>query len=663
MPHGAEVRLLGKEDRESGGHGVRQKNVKEEGPRCRGHQEESPCSETNGGQGCHEVRRRRRRRKGEGETRGRSESQEGQGEGQEEVVERRPPLGFWSRQMPANFRYDLPHSYPDWLLTVPYPIAIHKILLNVPIDVLRTAQYRSIVFLSPGVHITPEIENQLSSGLKFMMPTPVQPDLIREAYDDFERRLKYKIIFALEDSGETDYNPRYDIPKKIAAQPDDRKVPLYLRKGLEQGRIFVEKTISTIPSSVRDDFRALNPRPRDIKQFLLENDLVVTMTDKNLGLAVSKRKWIQERCLSLLSNENNYEKIGLDRSLEFMFETAEAILGVSRDISKSVYGSSQLSAFVRSLVPRFSGQDIEVHRQELQNMPEDSWVFPVFYGIPKVHKTPVKVRPIVPCHSAQQNPCAIYVAEELKPLIKATTTNISGSKDLVQKLANLHRDKTRKCYLVSGDVVAFYPSIPTVKGMEYAAILYQEYINATCSIPEEREFKIDIFVKALNLACGDLLAKYNAGNGWEYYLQLNGLAMGVACSPAVAILFGWWFEKDVINTERFVKDVLYYGRYLDDCLALIYADSPEEALAYLKDSIQFEDCTIEWQVSESYTHFLDVTLHFDESGDLQWRPFRKSGNHLERIPWHSAHPLDVKRGTLIGEISRMATLSSSRNLS
>jgi hypothetical protein len=33
-------------------------------------------------------------------------------------------------------------------------------------------------------------------------------------------------------------------------------------------------------------------------------------------------------------------------------------------------------------------------------------------------------------------------------------------------------------------------------------------------------------------------------------------------------------------------------------------------------------------------------------------------NHLERIPWISAHPLDVKRGTFLGEMSRLATLSS-----
>jgi hypothetical protein len=39
-------------------------------------------------------------------------------------------------------------------------------------------------------------------------------------------------------------------------------------------------------------------------------------------------------------------------------------------------------------------------------------------------------------------------------------------------------------------------------------------------------------------------------------------------------------------------------------------------------------------------------------------PYRKARNHMERVPWISHHPLDVKRGTFIGEMSRLATLSS-----
>src|ERR1700712_4434802 len=53
-----------------------------------------------------------------------------------------------------------------------------------------------------------------------------------------------------------------------------------------------------------------------------------------------------------------------------------------------------------------------------------------------------------------------------------------------------------------------------------------------------------------------------------------------------------------------------------------------------------------------------MTVFRDERGLLQHMPYRKARSHQERIPWISHHPLDVKRGTFIGEMSRLATLCS-----
>ena len=37
----------------------------------------------------------------------------------------------------------------------------------------------------------------------------------------------------------------------------------------------------------------------------------MTNTDKNLGIAVSHRTWLHEKCLELLNDENNYIKLHL----------------------------------------------------------------------------------------------------------------------------------------------------------------------------------------------------------------------------------------------------------------------------------------------------------------------------------------------------------------
>ena len=104
----------------------------------------------------------------------------------------------------------------------------------------------------------------------------------------------------------------------------------------------------------------------------------------------------------------------------------------------------------------------------------------------------------------------------------------------------------------------------------------------------------------------------------------------------------------------------FYGHFIDDCFALVYANSEEEALASVQE-VQFDDCRIEWNVSDHFQVFLDMTLYVDEHNKLQHMPYRKNMSHQERIPWISHHPLDVKRGTFIGEMSRLATLSSTHS--
>ena len=53
-----------------------------------------------------------------------------------------------------------------------------------------------------------------------------------------------------------------------------------------------------------------------------------------------------------------------------------------------------------------------------------------------------------------------------------------------------------------------------------------------------------------------------------------------------------------------------------------------------------------------------MCLYKDADNTLQHMPYRKNGNHQEHIPWISAHLYDIKCGMFLGEMSRLATLSS-----
>jgi hypothetical protein len=131
--------------------------------------------------------------------------------------------------------------------------------------------------------------------------------------------------------------------------------------------------------------------------------------------------------------------------------------------------------------------------------------------------------------------------------------------------------------------------------------------------------------------------------------------MGVACSPDLANLYGCYFEEKVLPD----KDFLFFGRFIDDVLGVVFANSAEEAMT-IASRVSYAEVELEWSVSEWNTPFLDLLVFIDPStGQIGHKPFRKARNHLERIPWASHHPKDVKKGTFVGEMSRLATLCSS----
>jgi hypothetical protein len=137
------------------------------------------------------------------------------------------------------------------------------------------------------------------------------------------------------------------------------------------------------------------------------------------------------------------------------------------------------------------------------------------------------------------------------------------------------------------------------------------------------------------------------------YIQKRGLAMGVASSLDIANLYGAYFEEQIVPED---DRIIFYRRYIDDVLGLVVADTHEEAMA-IAAKIQFGGCKIVWTVPEMHTVFLDILIYLDE-GRPHYKVYKKAQNNQEHIPWVSHHPLDVKRGTFIGEITWMATLSS-----
>ena len=79
----------------------------------------------------------------------------------------------------------------------------------------------------------------------------------------------------------------------------------------------------------------------------------------------------------------------------------------------------------------------------------------------------------------------------------------------------------------------------------------------------------------------------------------------------------------------------------------------------VSDKAKYDGVKLMWSALEWMTPFLDMQLFIDPaSSQVEYKPYCKLLNHLERIPWASHHPYDVKHGTFTGELSRLSVLSS-----
>ena len=135
-------------------------------------------------------------------------------------------------------------SLPDEVLYVPLPRAISAVNRNTPLQLLEAARFQSSIHIGPGVSIPKEIEHDLSVGIKYMFHQPRRVALIHDAWNDFERRLRWRLKFMFEGENKT-YDPDYDVRPPSKADPP--VLPYYCELAIRKGSEFVLNSTSKIP--------------------------------------------------------------------------------------------------------------------------------------------------------------------------------------------------------------------------------------------------------------------------------------------------------------------------------------------------------------------------------------------------------------------------------
>jgi len=468
-----------------------------------------------------------------------------------------------------------------------------------------------------GVSLPREVEYTLSLNLKYLFPQPRRGYVVTSWFNAMVRKAKIAYIFRNKPRNDVDGLPGVPFVKNPSWEPTINKH--WFKQGVEAGRRTMQLQsaipIPEPPAGQSDLFRQVTMTPKALLGWLSEHQYLCFISDKNLGIVVVTQDWYWGQIKSFLD-------LPIFESFIGKFSTFR--LNVCADIGRLNYKHKDLEFWLSDRVRKFIGQCHE--RRDI----------PQFHGIPKIHKKPWKIRPIVPMHSYVTSTLAVVMHNLLLPIQRACSWICESSRDLCEEVETFNM-RGKMVRIHTGDVASMYTAIPwTAFRVALASMVhwYPAYNG--------NEVLEQWILEAAKLLWDNTV--FQLGN--RLWHQTDGVPMGIHCGPVFANLYLAFYEKHYLQNF----DGLY-RRYIDDIFVL----HPDDDV--VSDLIQAPGMKIAWAHSDVGLSFLDAWFHLHQgSTEVCFRPFEKALNHHQYLPWRSSHPLSVKKGMVKGELTRCANI-------
>lgn len=358
-------------------------------------------------------------------------------------------------------------------------------------------------------------------------------------------------------------------------------------------------------------------------QNVLKNDkYIIKPADKNLGLTIMYKTWYIDECMRQLTDTSTYREISYD-----------SYLASYDDIQSE---GLTLFAEFKQIHPHL----LKCLNYNLKNT--DSVILPEFYIIPKIHKEPLKGRPIVPSHSWITSIASKIVDYYLQPIINCNKEILTNSTSLILDLEKINTNK--ELIFITGDVTSLYTNIPTDKGIEVLGTIINTFYSNNLNLAGEIRTLLRWVLK-------NNYFKFNN----KYFHQINGTAMGTSCAPTYANLF-----MSFIESKLGMNKGIIYRRYIDDILCIFEKDCLTESVLfkYYFNTID-ENIQINWETSNESVAFLDLNI-YKYLCYIRVETYSKSINKYLYIPFNSYHPFAQKLAFIKTELIRFLRTNSTQ---
>ena len=478
------------------------------------------------------------------------------------------------------------------------------------------------------------LRSLLGLGLKFI-PTPHHTTLSSAlsseegAFPRLSRSIDLRCFFVDSDhldpsTPSDDYNPRMYINSDWS--PPYSNVPRTLSRRLHH---FEQVITSKFRTKLKVRPNLLRHQRFALEHLRLQNDFLIVACDKNLGPSIIERdEYIKLAFRDHLSDNNTYQYL----PPAAVATKTHLIKGLLTDWTVKHFKT--LTKAERKFLRRHSDECIDP--------------FPYFYLTMKVHKTPLKTRPIVSCSGSLLFALGIWIDDKLQPVARRQKSYFKSSYVLKQHLLALDLPPNAK--LFTSDAVSMYTSIPTAPALREIAHYLRRNRALFPDVP------VTALVDALTIVMKNNVVQF----GDTHWLQLSGAAMGTPPAPPYATLFYAIFEDTLL--DEFSDNLFLYRRFIDDILGIWIpsSDPLDDTLAWNRFKSRLSDFHgLNWETEERSlsTIFMDLTITIQDSR-ITTSLYSKPLNLYLYLPPQSSHPPGVLSGLISGMIFRIYTLCS-----
>lgn len=354
---------------------------------------------------------------------------------------------------------------------------------------------------------------------------------------------------------------------EIAKQTDERKANLNSRNAFLQSLQSMAFEFIELSKKARDSLT--DEEHEALLELSKDKSIIITKADKGNAVVIQDVEEYRNKVTKILEADMKFTKL-------------------KDDVTR--LRETRLQGYLRSL-----------HKQGKLNGETYNKVLPcgsragVLYGLPKIHKANVPIRPIISAVKTYNYSLAKYLDEILKPLAINNASTIKDTFDFVNKVSRL--DPKVDKYIVSFDVESLFTNIPTVETIEIILDLAFEKDSKFHNLNREDLRKL------LVICTQESHFQFNG----LYYDQVDGVAMGSPLGPLFANIFMNNFEK-LHETKLKELGVNLWLRYVDDIFATLRdKENANQILIFLNNQHPNIKFTIELE-KDGLLPFLDTSV-------------------------------------------------------